>query len=351
MARSTPIPPFPYKEFLPSITQQLVLDDAEIHDYNAFIEGHLPPLVKAEILALSLGVSLKLLFAMALFPDRYYRSFFIPKRSGGKRQIDAPRVYLKTVQRWILQNILYIRKLPPFVTGFVPGRDLLANATGHKGKKFLAKIDVKDFFGSVKLERVKTVFDTFAYPEKVTNLLVRLSTFRNSLPHGAPTSPNIANLAFLPCDHAIQEFSNQSELTYTRYADDLTFSANREIDAKLLDKLIHVVQSTGFQINASKTRSWHSGQRLITTGMVVNQKVHPPRQFRRRLRATFHRASLNPEKFRSQASRLMGWAAFVNMYDKDLGKDYLDIARPICSTPPKSSLSRKGGSKLSTPPM
>jgi len=329
IAQSAPLPPPPYAELLTSLKIQLELNREEIEHYERCLSQRLPPLVKTEVLALALGISHKLLYAMVQAPQRYYRSFSIPKRTRGKRQIDAPRVFLRTVQKWILRNVLYSRELPPFVTGFVPGRGLLNNARAHVGQRYLMKLDIQDFFASVNFEKVEDVFKSFEYPEKVTRLLTHLCTFRRGLPQGAPTSPYLANLGFLSCDNMLKQFSDVTNLRYTRYADDLTFSANEPIPASVADELTTIIRSSGFQVNPTKFRSWHPGQRLITTGMVVNEKAQPTREFRRRLRAIFHQASLSPHKFRSQINKLVGWAAFVNMYDGERGREYLKIARSV----------------------
>jgi RNA-directed DNA polymerase len=224
--------------------------------------------------------------------------------------------------------VLYARGLPPFVTGFVPGRSLLANAVAHVGQKYVVKIDIKDFFPSVPSKKVQDEFRSFGYPEKVTSLLTNLCTWRAGLPQGAPTSPYLANLVFLPCDRKLKEWADRAGVTYTRYADDLTFSSTEPMDAVTVD-LVDLIGTFGFRVNPKKTRSWHPGQRLITTGMVVNEKAHPPRRFRRRLRAIFHQASLDHHRFKSESRRLLGWAAFVNMYDGKRGQDYLRIARSV----------------------
>lgn len=326
---SVPIPPLPFVEFLPSLRRQLGFSSAEIENYERLVGVGVPPLIRTEVLALSLGISHKLLFAMALYPERYYRTFYITKRSGGKRQIDAPRVFLKTVQKWILHYVLYTRLLPAFVTGFVPGRNLLTNARAHVGQKFLIKIDLKDFFPSVAARKIEETFEAFGYGGKVVSLLARLCTFRGGLPQGAPTSPYLANLGFIACDEKLNEFANRANLRYTRYADDLTFSRNEAIPDNVSVEIADIIRGFGFQINPEKSRSWRPGQRLITTGMVVNEAAHPTRQFRRRLRAIFHQASINPQKFRADVNRLIGWAAFANMYDRKVGGDYLRIARQL----------------------
>lgn len=106
----------------------------------------LPPLATSQTLPFLFGISPKLVSAMGKFPDRYYRIFEIPKKSGGIRKIEAPRRFLKIVQRWILDHILSTRKLPSFVVGFVKGKSIFDNAKPHTEGKNLMVVDIENFF-------------------------------------------------------------------------------------------------------------------------------------------------------------------------------------------------------------
>jgi RNA-directed DNA polymerase len=322
------IPPFPIDELRTSLLGDQALKDASLA-FDALVEQELPPLIATEVFSLILGVSHKLLWAMASVPERYYRRFQIPKRSGGAREIATPRVFLKVVQRWILLNILYRRPLPALVTGFTPGRGLLANASFHLGQRYLVKIDIQDFFPSIRFGQVENVYRDFGFPGRVVTLLTKLSLLDGVLPQGAPTSPCLANLVFLPCDREILALADRHRVAYSRYADDLTFSSADPIRAEFVNAAVKVIEDRSFRINRRKLRFSGPGQRLMTTGMVVNASAHPMRRLRRQLRARFHQAQINPRQFTEQANQLLGWAAYVNMYDPDLGSQYLAIAKRV----------------------
>jgi retron-type reverse transcriptase len=262
-------------------------------------------------------------------PEKYYREFEIPKKTGGMRKISTPRVFLKTVQRWILLNILYKRPLPEFVTGFTPRRSIVTNAGFHVGKKYLARIDIENFFPSIRYQRIFDTYSSFGFPEKVTRLFTSLSIKHGALPQGAPTSPYLANLTFLKTDNSIFALSKGNGATYSRYADDLTFSSDQPLDPKFLGSIEELIVGAGFRVNQKKLSYAGPGRRLMATGMVVNVSVHPTRQVRRRLRAKFHQARLDPEQFKDEVNQLLGWAAFANMYDKTTGQAYLSVARNV----------------------
>ena len=111
--------------------------------------------------------------------------------------------------------------------------------------------------------------------------------------------------------------------TYSRYADDLTFSSDEPFTADFLGSIEKTIMDAGFRINRNKFLKVGKGQRHITTGFVVNEKVHPLRTFRKRLRAKFYEAEKDPKVFQKDHFRMQGWAAYVNMYDTELGKKYL----------------------------
>jgi len=201
---------------------------------------------------------------------------------------------------------------------------------------YLTKVDIQDFFPSIGFRQVQSVYGGFGFPEKVVLLLARLSLLRGVLPQGAPTSPQLANLVFLPCDAEIVALCERVGVAYSRYADDLTFSSDRPISVTFVGQVVRLIQSHSFNVNPDKFRFLGPGQRLSTTGMVVNVAAHPERTLRRQLRARFHQAEKDPGSFRLEASQLMGWAAYVNMYDPDLGRKYLAIAGRVRNSPPIS---------------
>jgi retron-type reverse transcriptase len=297
--------------------------------FQPLVDKNLPPLVSIRAMGVILGVNPKLITAMARFPKGYYREFTVSKKSGGERKIHAPRVFLKTVQRYILRSILETRPLPPYINGFVTGRGIVSNGQIHRAAPYLLNVDIADFFGSVREDSIRRLFLDFGFGEHVAKTLAGLCTFQGSLPQGAPTSPYLANLVFGPTDAEILRLCAENNLTYSRYADDLTFSGRSKIPRSFLVALALVVMRNGFKINSAKTRFAGPGQARYVTGLVVNEKVHPNRDRRRRLRAMFHRAAIDPAQYRPRSNELLGWASFVNSYDPELGGRYLTIARHL----------------------
>ena len=322
------IPPFPLFELVRIVRSEFARQDQGVL-IDSLLANKLPPLVGNGVLPVILGISPKLIHAMTHAPQRYYKTFQIEKKNGGVRTITTPKVFLKAVQRWILLNILYKAILPPYVTGFVPGRGTLTNASAHLGAHYLLKLDVKDFFPSIKFINVLQVFSGFGFPTDVSTLLSNLCILNGSLPQGAPTSPYLANLVFSPVDVMLKMSADRFGLHYSRYADDLTFSSGDSIPNGFIEEIRGSVQRSGFRINEDKTSISGPGQRLETTGVVVHVKAQPRRELRRKLRAMFHQARLHPHRFRKKLFVLQGWAAYLNAFDPQLGSNYLATAKRV----------------------
>src|SRR5437667_12695263 len=96
------VPHFPIPVLRTILEQQKHTTTQEIALFDELVSHAAPPLVNPKFLAYILGISPKLIYAMAHIPTRYYRSFIIPKRTGGTRTISSPKVFLKTVQKWLL---------------------------------------------------------------------------------------------------------------------------------------------------------------------------------------------------------------------------------------------------------
>jgi RNA-directed DNA polymerase len=263
-------------------------------------------------LAATLGISRKELWFFSIHRERerqpHYISFAIPKRSGGKRVIMAPKRRLKAIQRKLLE--LLVEKLPvsDCAHAFRRGRNIRTGAEPHVGKRAVLKLDLKDFFPTVTAARVRGLLIACGYSFSVATTLAVIMTEAERQPvevdgtifhvpvgerhcvQGAPTSPGICNAILLKMDRRLAGFARKNGLSYTRYADDLSFSG--EMDRATANKyratVTRIVSEEGFQINAEKTRWMNRGSRQSVTGVIVNQTLGLSRQERRRMRAAAH---------------------------------------------------------------
>lgn len=228
------------------------------------------------------------LAGMVNAPKSFYRTFEIPKRKGGKRKILAPYPSLCGCQRWILDNILYKAKISRSCHGFVKKKSIISNANNHLNKNFIIKLDLKDFFPSIGFSRVFGVFRSFGYNDNVCFYFARLCTCDGGLIQGSPASPFLSNIIGYNMDRRLIGYLRRRGAKYTRYADDITISADSIKSIKLYS-IYKIIEEEGFFVNHEKTVISKEGQRKIVTGIdISNGKLRPTKKFRRELSQEVH---------------------------------------------------------------
>jgi len=265
-------------------------------------------------LAAWLGVELAVLEAV----EPAYHQFTIAKRSGGKRQITAPSPELKRIQRKINRRLLSSLKSHPNVTGFEKGHSIVTNANFHANKAVVVRMDIKDFFASTSANRVRSFFKRVGWDEDASMLLTKLCTYENTLPQGAPTSPRLCNLINYPIDARLEALAFKLSASYSRYADDITFSFEEDDRNKIAISVKvtkDVIKKYGYKLHQKKKlRITRQHQRQKVTGLVVNEKVQLPRKTRRWLRAVKHHLENGRQVTLTDAQRA-GWQALENMIE------------------------------------
>ena len=284
----------------------------------------------------------------------HYRTFAIPKKSGGKRYISAPMPQLKALQEWILRNILVRMPTHEAAHGFIHGRSIITNAAVHTNSEFVLSMDLKDFFPTLTFRRVKGIFRAMGYLEGISTILALLCTEcprqaiklkdpdsgedkwvhvavgPRCLPQGSPASPMLTNLASLCLDRRLTGFSQKHGLRFTRYADDLTFSMPKGQTHKKewLQKVVTmIVENEGFQVHPTKTKLMGRGDRQEVTGLVVNDDMPPrvPSEVKDMLRAAIHNQLQGKDLYQDESlNTLLGYASFVYSAQPEKGKSSIE---------------------------
>jgi retron-type reverse transcriptase len=310
----------------------------------------LPVLSTPAELAAALGLSVPRLRWLAFHTEAatrvHYVSFTVPKKSGGTRTLSAPHRTLAAAQQWVLTHI--VGKLPaePPAHGFLPGRSIVTNAQPHAAKAVVVNLDLLDFFPSITFPRVRSVFQRLGYSPAVATVLALLcsecprrtveyagqlyhvAVGPRGLPQGACTSPGLSNQVARRLDKRLGGLARKLGLTYTRYADDLTFSGGPEVEARvgyLMARVRHIAEAEGFAVNVKKSRVQRRGMAQSVTGLVVNDRPGVPRATVRRLRAILHRARFEGLDAQNREGRpdfrawLEGMIAYVGMVRPEVG--------------------------------
>lgn len=216
-----------------------------------------------------------------------YRSFKIPKRSGGLRQIDAPVDELMDALR-DLKFILEKRMFSSYHTcafAYIRGRcavDAVKRHQRNKSKWFL-KIDFHDFFGSTTNEFVLKMLSKIfpfnviiARDKYVLENALSLCFLNGGLPQGTPISPTITNLMMIPIDHAIAKYcrNHSPSLCYTRYADDIIISSKTSFKwSEVQNDILKILSDfeAPFSLNTKKTRYGSASGRNWNLGVMLNK--------------------------------------------------------------------------------
>lgn len=295
-------------------------------------ERKVPVIFDFTHLSLLLGISReKLAFYIFASDDAFYTTLKIEKKSGGYREIDAPSDQLKIVQKWILKNILYKIEVHEKCFGFLEGKSIYSNALLHVNKECVLNMDLKDFFPSIKERDVFLIFYELGYTKKVSYYLAKLLTKEGRLPQGSPASPMISNIVGKRLDRRLDKLAESYSATYTRYADDITFSGSRSI-VKMIPIVEKIIKDEKFEVNHKKTRYAFSYQRQEVTGLIVNQKVSVSKKYIRDFEkeiffckkfgvASHLKKTNNHKSFFKE--HMYGKAYFIYMINEGLGKRLL----------------------------
>ena len=287
--------------------------------------------------------------------DHYHR-FKIPKSKGGFRTIASPKPLLRQAQNWILEDILNKVKLHDAAMAFRPNRSIVDNAERHKNGGVIIRIDLKDFFPSIKFPRIKGVFQSLGYNEGLSTVfgllctdMARMEAKLNGqsyfigmsdrhLPQGACTSPALTNILCRNMDARMSGLAKKFGFIYTRYADDLVLShSDPTINVKtMINCTKSIIRDEGFEVHPDKLMVMRPHQRQNVTGIIVNETPKVSRKDMRKFRSFLHHLkkygleTVSAKIGKNAANYAQGYWAFIYMVNQDQGRKILK-QHPILS--------------------
>lgn len=374
---------FPIEQFIEKAKEEnrseKFLQDCVDYIYNLEENGY-PVIFSYVHLAISMGVESNYINALTRdgnqlqssdlvsvercnsYRDTRYKYFKLRKKSKGFRIISAPHKDVKYIQKWIYSNILSKHKLSASCKGFVRGLSIRDNAKVHEGASLILKVDLLKFFDTISEKRVFGAFASMGYLKNLSvtmarlcccthrrdywdsyseldkDILIDLFTERPAvLPQGAPSSPMLANIIAKKMDERFEKLSNLLGFSYSRYADDLTFSIKEGKKLPSLALIKKIIKEEGFFINPDKIRYIANGKRQLVTGLSVANGVHVTKKYRKDIMRHIHfcrkygvESHLNRQKsFFSNYNAmsfhdwLYGSICFINSVDLEYSKKLL----------------------------
>lgn len=261
---------------------------------------------------------------------RKYCVFKIPKRTQGFRVIAQPSRELQRYQRTFLDN--FSLPVHSAAMAYRKGQSIKENAEAHLKQKFLLRMDLENFFNSIKPALFCSVWQSFAdlpsLDETDVGLINQLLFWCPSqrrggklvLSVGAPTSPMVSNFCLYHFDQALTEFCDTERIVYTRYADDLTFSTNMP---NVLEKIPKQVQKllkeklTGknYQLRVNRIKTVFSSKRYNrhVTGITLAStgKLSIGRERKRYIKHLVHQFKMGELEKVEDIAHLKGLWAFA----------------------------------------
>lgn len=251
-----------------------------------------------------------------------YKWYRIDKRSGGKRLIGQPAREVKVLQR-ILATHLAGLPIHPSATAYRQGKSIRANAVPHSLAGPILKFDFSDFFPSIRpadWEAYCMSHDLFDPEDIALSSRLLFVRYPNGgalrLAVGAPSSPWLSNVLMYDFDEKISQAVAKDKVVYTRYADDLTFSAQRTGYLNGVERELRLIlrnlRHPRLKINEEKTNIATKKYRRVITGLVVSDdgRITIGRERKRKIRAALYQYESGKLDILEQA-KLAGYLAHV----------------------------------------
>ncbi len=270
---------------------------------------------------------IKTLYSISNNIENNYRIYKIKKRNGKYRTIYEPNSLLKHIQRQILVNILNNKSISKYAKAYHKGISLKDNAIPHINKDIILKLDIKDFFENISfMDIYNSCFPIEYFPKSVGMLLTTLCTYDDHLTQGSPTSAYISNLVMKEFDEELGLWCENSNISYTRYSDDMTFSGNFN-PSEVIKKVRNMLYKLGLELNNDKIHVVTKNFSQSVTGLIVNEKVQVSIKYRKEIRKevyyiskfglSSHLKRLNISDSNKYLNSLLGKILYVLQINKD----------------------------------
>lgn len=241
-------------------------------------------------LARLLAIDEAVVAELAAHPASNYGLLRIPKTDGRFREIRPPSRQLRFVQRRMLDELYKRLKIPAWLHGGVSQRSIFTHASVHVGKDMVATLDIADFFPGTPERHVAGVLGGAGFADSALSDMLALCMLDGGLPQGSPVSSLLANLAFCGVDHRIRKLCRRRGLAYSRYVDDIAVSGSADF-TELRGPFIECIRQGGYLVATKKVHFLPRSMRQTVTGLVVNDRLRPTKEFISELKRTIHLCS------------------------------------------------------------
>lgn len=296
------------------------LSTSELQEFDRLDSIGLPPITSPLVIAAMFGVNPGVIWSMYRRSGRYYRTFGIPK-GNGIRQITAPKVSLKIIQKWLAEQLQKIYIAPRHVYGFLPGLSHVDAARVHCEADWVFSVDIENFFPSTPLSVVSTSLQDVGFSSESSYLIAKLCCFGDRLSQGAPSSPILSNICFSRLDSKLEKLQMHFGIRLTRYADDIVFSGQGAFPEGLEEQFFALFNNQPWKLSEHKTSFSALPHRLKVHGLLVHgTTVRLTKGYRNKLRAYEHLLALGKIK-EEDLSRIKGHISYSRFISRTAALD------------------------------
>lgn len=273
-------------------------------------------------IARSAGLDANFLARIAKTASHQYKTYSIPKKTGGMRVIAHPSKELKFLQRWLVDNLFTHLPVHDSVYSYRDGVGIRDHALVHARQNYLLRVDFSNFFPSIKASDIARLLNENRerFPFRLNNqdieIVCAIVCKNGQLTIGAPSSPILSNAVLYSVDKYWTTRCKRNDIAYSRYADDLYFSTREPNVLKGMfaefQKYLGNLESPRLQINRDKTVFTSRKRKRHVTGLVLSSenKVSLGRNKKRWVRSLVYKFK-NGQLSDEQTSYLRGYLAFA----------------------------------------
>ncbi|MFZ6861377.1 reverse transcriptase family protein [Undibacterium sp. Ji67W] len=272
------------------------MSEIELLEIRRLDQLGLPPISSRQVLGLMFGINSGLIWSFQSRTSRYYRTFYIPK-GNRTRKIDAPRVGLKAIQKWLSVQLQYLYNVPAHVFGFVSGRSHVDAALVHVRATWVLSVDIRDFFQTTPRILVQSKLEKLGFNSKEADLISSLCCLRERLAQGSPVSPLLSNVCFEDLDIALVNIAEKFNVRLSRYADDIVFSSEVDYPDGLKENVEELFVEACWDLAEEKIELTKLPNRLKVHGLLVHgENIRLTKGYRNKIRTyKYLIASKRPE--------------------------------------------------------
>lgn len=299
------------EEFLAALAGEI--SPAEEAEIRRLHEINLPALTSVEAISAALGVNPGLVWSLINKKEKYYRYFRIPK-GDNFRVIQAPRIALKVIQKWLSVRLANAWTADECVYGFISGRSHVDAAERHCGAEWVFSCDLENFFPSTPEAFVATALQGIGYNEASSKLMASLCCCEGGLAQGSPASPILSNICAANLDQKMIGIRDKYTCIYTRYADDIVFSGKGDFPEGLDKEVLSIFENSPWKISEPKTKKSTLPGRLKVHGLLVDKEVpRLTKGYRNKIRA--YRHVMRTDKITENESIIRGHIAYADFIE------------------------------------